>query len=349
MKPHELYIHALGSYLPQTRISLEQAIESGRCRPERVIGEDLECVAVADGLTGVDMAIRAARHALGVAGRPPAQIDLLMHATMLPEGPDGWSPAGYVLRELGCGDIPCHEIRQGCNGVFAALELAAGWLMSAPPHATALLSTALKADTPLLDRWGGAGFGMALGDGACAVLLGGDAGLARVESVNSLMFAALEGLHRGTSAPSECDVHDRPRIDISARAREFVAATGYDPFDLHRIFATMYAKVVARSLDEAGVEPRDLACVIFTNVGRAVTDADVMRPLGLPISRAACELGRTIGHLGASDQIVALDHQLRTGRLHPGDHVLLLGGTQGYNVAGTVLTICDTPDTPPAP
>lgn len=344
MKPHDLYVRALGVHLPAERITVEEAAAAGRCRPGEIAGGDLHSVSVAPAeATGLDMAVRAGRRALERAGQDPADTDLLVHATMLPEGPDGWSSAGYVLRELGCGAGACHEIRQGCNGVFAAIELAAGWLALAPRDATALITTALRADTPILDRWRSAGFGMALGDGACAVLLGRDTGVARVDAVNSMTFPELEGLHRGVTVPSERDVRDRPVIDIAARTREFVAAAGLDVFDLYRTFAAMYAKVITASLEEAGAEPRDLARVIFTNAGEAVTDAAVTRTLGLPVSRATWDFGRTIGHLGASDQIVSLDHLLATGRLAAGDRVLLVGGTQGYNTASAVLTVCGGP------
>jgi 3-oxoacyl-[acyl-carrier-protein] synthase III len=267
-------------------------------------------------------------------------VDLLIHATMLPEGPDGWSPAGYVLRELGCGPIACHEVRQGCNGLLAALELAAGWLALAAGEPTALLTAALKAGTAVLDRWRSPGFGLALGDAGCAVLVGRGPGIARVESVCSRTVGELEGLHRGTGAPSEDDACGHPRIDIPARARQFTAASGHGPLDMHRMLAGIHASVASRALAEAEVEPTDLACVIYTNAGRVITDAHLLQPLGLPATlAAACDLGRTIGHLGACDQFVSLDHLCQTGRLVSGDRVLLAGGTQGYNAASAVLTI----------
>ncbi|MEV4113793.1 3-oxoacyl-[acyl-carrier-protein] synthase III C-terminal domain-containing protein [Nonomuraea sp. NPDC049695] len=50
-----------------------------------------------------------------------------------------------------------------------------------------------------------------------------------------------------------------------------------------------------------------------------------------------------IGHLGVSDQFVALDHLLGTGALAPGDHVLLLGFGAGTTLACAVLRILDVP------
>jgi 3-oxoacyl-[acyl-carrier-protein] synthase III len=53
--------------------------------------------------------------------------------------------------------------------------------------------------------------------------------------------------------------------------------------------------------------------------------------------------GRQLGHMGASDQLVALEHLVSTGQLRPGDHVLVCGAAAGFASASAVLEIVDVP------
>jgi 3-oxoacyl-[acyl-carrier-protein] synthase III len=174
------------------------------------------------------------------------------------------------------------------------------------------------------------------------VVIGRGAGLARVECVNSMTYAELEGMHRGTLPLFEQEIGERTTVDLPARAAEFAMANGYEALDFHRQFVTMHTEVANRSLKEAGIEPEDLAKVIFPYVGKFALETTIMQPLGLPMSRGTWDFGRTIGHIGAGDQAATLDHLLRTGQLKTGDRVLALSGTSGYTVISAVLTITDT-------
>ncbi|MGW1958446.1 ketoacyl-ACP synthase III family protein [Streptomyces sp. NPDC001920] len=342
MKTHDFHIRALGVSLPPERVSLKQAIAEGLCDEDDFFDSDLVGVPVADSVAATDLAVDAGRQALDRAGLDPGALDLLVHAPMARDVPEGWASAGYVLRELKCGNTPSHTIGQGCNGTLSGLEVAIAWLNLATDRSTALVTSSLRAVAPYYDRWHSAGFGMALGDGGSAVLVGRTEGIARIEAVNSRTIPELEGLHRGSLDLADHEALARETVDVPARAREYALGSDFDSFDLHRLFSTMYADVARQSLDEAGLGPEDLAKVVFTNAGAALIEADVMRPLGLPMERSTWDFGRTIGHIGASDQVFSLDHLLSAGDVAPGDRVLLLGGTQGYNVASVLLTVTDT-------
>ncbi|MFI1095911.1 ketoacyl-ACP synthase III family protein [Streptomyces sp. NPDC020917] len=341
MKTQNLYIRSLGVSLPSERVTLAEAFEAGYCRPVEFPGSDLVGVPVAPGTPGVAMAAEAGRQALDLAGIAPERLDLVIHATMFREGPEEWAPVGYVQRELGCTHIPGFEVNQGCNGTMAGMELAAGWLALDPEHAHALVTTGLQADSPRLDRWHSPGFGMALGDGGSAVLLGKDEGIVRVDSMNSMTYPDLEGMHRGNLPLADQSVPSLRKVDVPALARDFAIARRYNQFDFHRIFTMMYTEITARSLKDAGATIEDVERVIFTNAGAEIIQADLLQPLDLPLSKATWDFGRTIGHVGASDQVLSLDHLLRSGQLAAGDRVMLVGGTQGYNVSCAVLTVTE--------
>ncbi|RKN50259.1 ketoacyl-ACP synthase III family protein [Micromonospora endolithica] len=335
----DLHIASVGVHLPAGRASLKSAIDAGLCDEDEFFESDLVEVPVADGVAAADMAVEAGRQALQRAGLDPSNLDLLVHAPMSREAPEGWASPGYLLRELKCGRAASFAINQGCNGTLAGIELAAAWLSAARDRSSALVTSSLRAIAPYLQRWTSAGFGMALGDGASAVLLSRSPGVARVEAVNSRTLPELEGLHRGALDLADQESIAMLTVDVPARAREFAVRSEFDSLDMHRIFSTMYAEIARETLAEAGIGTTDLTKVVFTNAGAALIEADVMGPLGLSMNLSTWDFGRTIGHVGASDHVFSLDHLLNSGEVEPGDRVLMLGGTQGYNVAAVALTV----------
>jgi 3-oxoacyl-[acyl-carrier-protein] synthase-3/clorobiocin biosynthesis protein CloN2 len=98
-----------------------------------------------------------------------------------------------------------------------------------------------------------------------------------------------------------------------------------------------------RALYEAGIDLDAVKRVAFMNNDRETVEQRCMGALGLPLSRSTWEFGRTVGHLGASDQIVSLDHLLATGEVGPGDYVLLAGMAAGVTLSAAVVRILETP------
>jgi 3-oxoacyl-[acyl-carrier-protein] synthase-3 len=339
MRIDNVYITATGVHLPD-RLSGSRAVALGLYDEDDRLDSGLDGALVANDRAPVDMAVAAARQALGRAGADPASVDLLVHSSVFRQGPEMWSPAGYILRELGCGYPPAIELRQGCNGMMRAFEVAAGRYALEPDRATTLLTAADNFTSPVFDRWRGGGPGFVVGDAGSALVLDNRSGIARVRSVNAATVPELEGLHRGQEPLYTSDANRR--IDMTARAVSFLHSGQSSP-GLEEHAVKWQLEVVHRSIAEAGIQPADLARVLFTHSAGYIVDQWLMRPLGLPMSKSSWEYGRTIGHVGASDHVVALNHLLEAGELSPGDHVLLAGGSPGYSVTAAVLTITDLP------
>jgi len=339
VKTRELYIKAVGTYLPENMTDIKEARKT---KPAAEFEEDLfddgeyVSISVAGDTPAVDMAVHAARDALKVAEEP---VQILFHASMVQQGPEGWSSAGYILRELGLSNLGGFDIVQGANSVLGALEIASGWLAVVPDARNALVTTALNAGSAEFDRWHSAGTSIVLGDGAAAIVLGKGGGIARVEAVNSLMFPELEGIHRGTLPLFEKDLGIRRQVDLSVRFKEFALTNGFGPMDLLTQITNMNTEVVQRSLKDAQLEAGDIARVIHQHVGPMMIDLSVMRPLGLPLSKSTWDYGQTVGHVGSCDYLLSLGYLLNTGQLSVGDHVLLTGCAPGFNVASAILTI----------
>ncbi|GGZ62396.1 hypothetical protein GCM10010387_64860 [Streptomyces inusitatus] len=335
MKLENLYISGLGTYLPE-RMTSRRAVDMGLYDEILMLDSGVTGTLIAGDTPPVDMAVSAARDALTRAGSDASSVDLLVHSCVLRQGPEMWYPGGYIAREIGAGNIPAFEIQQGCNGMLAAMELAAGRLSLDPMSTTALLTTADNFTSPRADRWRGYGPGTVIGDAGSAMLLDTTGGIARVRSVNQLMIPELEGLHRG--GEPLFDPHGRATIDMVERARHFSRADR-TLAEVNETIAKWQADVALRSLDEAGIGVGDIARAIYVNQGHYLVAQFFLDPLGIPESKSSWDFGRTVGHLAASDHVVALDHYVSMGLLKPGDHVLLAGAAPGFVVSSAVLTI----------
>lgn len=339
MRIDDVYVQSIGSYLPEP-VSIQWAVDEGLYSAEDVLKHGLKSTLVAGDMPPAQMAAAAAHSALDRVGQDPKGVDVLLHAGVFPQGPEGWSLPGYVLRDIGGSGTPIVEIRQGCNGMLVAMDLAVGQLTGVAGYSTALLTTADNFSSPIYDRW--QGYSFISGDGASAMLLGTQPGFARVAALVSRTLPELEAMHRGAEPlfPPTFTVN-RP-IDLGGRASAF-ARDVMPTIESARKMIQAQTELVQQAAAEAGIAVTDLARVIYTNVVWHVASAFVMNPLGLPMDRSTWEFGSTVGHMGASDHVVGLEHLLLTGKVAPGDHVLMLGGAPGYSISAAVLQILDLP------
>lgn len=246
------------------------------------------------------------------------------------------------------GHVPAVEVRQGCNGMLAAMELACGYL-AADGRTAALITGADNFGTPLVDRWRYAsaaavtGRASILGDAGAAAVLSRRDGFARLSAIGSTSLPELEEMYRGDTPvfPPDCTVA-RP-LDLGARITWFAE---------HRPEAFARAKVslveartalAERTLADAGISAADVtrATHVFSG-GRGYIES-ILDPLGIDAAKGILEFGRGVGHLGTCDHVAGLNHLLETGQLVAGDHVLLLSNAVGIALSCAVIEILHPP------
>ncbi|WFE56847.1 ketoacyl-ACP synthase III family protein [Micromonospora sp. WMMD712] len=343
MRTSDVYLKGLGVFLPQT-VSVEQAVRRGLYPRDEVEAHDLGGAAVAGMISAPEMALAAAQEAFKRCGQRPEDTDLILYADSWHQGPDGWQPQFFIQRNLGCDRALGIEIRQGCNGMFGALELAASYLRADGERESALLVASDNFGTPLIDRWR-TGAGFVLGDAACAVLLGREPGFAQLLSVCTTTVPEAEEVHRSGEAlfPPGCLVGRD--LDLAGRGESFnakaMAETGSTAV-WDRVYQTV-PDVIGRNLAEAGITIDDVSRIAVMNFSREIIENRYLAMLGLPLSRSTWDFGRTVGHIGASDQVVSLDHLLTTGEIGAGDHVLLFGLGPGMTACSAVVKILHRP------
>ncbi|MET7765553.1 ketoacyl-ACP synthase III family protein [Streptomyces sp. NPDC005393] len=345
MRIRDIYLAGIGVFLP-TAQSIGSAVEQGLVPAGTAAEYGLSGVAVAGRTAAPEMALAAAQEALKSSGASAEDIGLLLYTGVWHQGPDGWGPQAYLQRHLLGDDLLAMEVRNGCNGTFGALELAAGYLKAFPHVPAALVTASDNFGTPLIDRWN-PGDGVAyLGDGASAVVVSTTPGLAEMRSLCTATFSAMEEAHRGGEPLFPPGATTATALDYGARGAAFQRAAEEDGSWVRLLLGHQRHNVVCteQALEEAGVTADDITHVLIHGMPRRAA-ASYLKILGFPLERSTWDFSRTVGHLGASDHMAALHHLLATERLHAGDHVLLCGFSPGVTYKAAVVRVLGTDPT----
>ncbi|OJH38202.1 ketoacyl-ACP synthase III family protein [Cystobacter ferrugineus] len=341
MKTPGVFISATGAYLPE-RVPAEWAVAQGFVGEFEARRYGIKSVTMAGDLPAPEMALRASRQALLRAGQDPAALSLVLYVSTWFQGPLGWCPQYYVQRHTGSGQATAAEIRQACMGMFCACELAAAHLMAAPEHAASLITSADNYSTQMIDRWRSSPHAP-LGDGACALLFTRKPGFARLESINSVTLPQYEDRHRGSVPLFPPEVTLGAKLDLAKAKEQWQSTTGMDPREPVTTVTRTMLEVVDKTLREASLDMSEITRIAFVNWSEERVRERAAVPLGLPMSRLTWEYGRTIGHVGACDQVLSLDHLLVSGELKEGDNLLLLGTGTGANISCMAVRILHRP------
>lgn len=325
MRTPGIYIGSMGGYLPDV-------VPTGNDDDVSITG-----ATVAGDMPPVEMAVRAVRLALARWTGTADLIKLLLYVDIYPSGPEGWSPVAYLQREVLHGDMLGAGVRSGCNGVFHAMQLAAGQLLTMDGDASALLATADNVGSPLIDRWTVLD-GFAMSDNATALVLSRRPGFARLRAIHTRTLPELEQLHRGDEPLHPAGVVLGRKLDFTARARQFSKYFHFTE-DTALMMFTALNEVVQQALAEADITVADVTRVAITTEPQPKPD-ERLKALGISPEISTWPYGRTIGH-SPNDQLLALDHLLDEGELRPGDHFLMIGVGPGINFAAAVIEIVD--------
>jgi 3-oxoacyl-[acyl-carrier-protein] synthase-3 len=336
------YLAGLAAHVPPALPTARAAELGWYDMPAQAADGGWTGVAMAGTVAAPDLAVAAARVALARSGHGADDVDLVLHCSVYHQGPDGWSAPHYIQNAVLGGQAPAIELRQGCNGLFGALELAAAYLSTG--KRAALITAADNFGAPLVDRfsygWRG-GRESILGDAGSALVLSRRGGFARVRAVASMSLPELEELYRGSEPlfPPDCTVGRK--LDLSAR----IAHLGSGALASAAMKLARARREFARGfLDEAGVAPSDIARVTHVFAGDRRYVEQVLRPIGIDPERGVLGYSRGVGHLGASDHAAALDHLLGTRAVGPGDLVLMIGNAVGVSISCGLVEILHLPD-----
>nr|UBX38656.1 3-oxoacyl-ACP synthase PKS-like [Streptomyces sp. KIB-H483] len=342
MNFENIHLAGVGTYLPPA-VTTEHAVRTGRYDEEAREASGLESVAVEESLSAVDMAVRAARTAIGRSGHRPEDFRGLIHSSTYYQGPEGWSPAHYVLLHTLDRPVSAFHVQHGCLGLLAGLQTAALHLgASADPDAAMLLTAADNFATPLVDRWRSSSM-FVLADAGSSLVVSRRGGFARLLAMDFVSQPGMEAMHRGNEPllPPQAPVHRV--MDFETRLEHWRlkwAEGGAIPLG---DFGELIADSVQRTLASAGSSLDQVARIVHNGFNRDPLSVFLLDPLDLRAERGTWEFNRRIGHASVSDFALGLEHLWSSGQVRTGDQVLMLGFTTGMEAACALLEITAEP------
>ncbi|MER6128951.1 ketoacyl-ACP synthase III family protein [Streptomyces sp. NPDC001795] len=332
----DIFIASTGIDLPAAKPMAEAVAEGLVDEAHSDLG--YESIGISETVAPPDMAIAAGRQAVARSGIAADRYDLLLHGSVWFQGLDMWATASYVAGNCAGRHTFAVDVQQRSNCAMAGLQFAVSHL-AAGGGKHALVTTADRFAAPAMDRWNEQA-NLIYGDGAGALAVSTEGGLAKVVSIVSLGDSSLEPAGRGaeefrTAPGAELPVRIMRRLEAFATTPGAVGAW-------ERYEATL-ARAVTIALEEAGVGLEDISRAVLPFIHRGGGRAENYDALGFSEKQSLWEVGRVTGHMGGADQFVGLDHLLRNRSVTPGDHVLLVGVGVGHSFTIAVVQIVDTP------
>ncbi len=341
MKANDIWLAGTGIHVPPSR----EVAQSDATTANRLPGRENDHhsrVAVADDTSAPDMALAAARRALAAGRGHPADVALVLYASVWHQGPDGWGPHYHLQHHLGLDHSLALEVRGGCTGIFGVIDLAAAYLQSRDIAETALVAAAENFGTKLVDRWCMGPFAGPVGDGGAAVLLSRIGGFAKILSSATTTFAEMEAVHREGEPLFPPPVTEGRYMDFGARAAAFQQRAMNQGFWLP--FVTGHRDrvrdVVEEALADAETSAAEISRVLISSMPET-TARDYLDCFGFTVEQSSWKFTDGLGHLGAGDHVVALHRMVEAGELRAGDRVLLTGFSPGITYKAMVMKITD--------
>ena len=315
-----------GSYVPEkilTNEDLSRMVDTSDEWITTRTGIKQRRIAAKDEHTS-DMAAKAALKAIEQAKISPAEIDLILVATATP---DMLFPATacFVQKKIGATKAACLDISAACAGFLFGVEIAQQFITS-HTYDTVLVIGADKLTA--ITNWSDRNTCILFGDGAGAAILrhrGGSHGVISTHIGSDGQYTDILFMPGGGS---RCPI-TRENVDLNLQT---IHMTGKEVYK-HAVTAMLSA--AEKALEQAGLRIEDIACVIPHQANMRIIEGIADR-LGIPLEKFYVNLDR-YGNTSAAAVAIALDEANRSGRIKPGDYVLMVVFGGGLTWAGTVI------------
>jgi 3-oxoacyl-[acyl-carrier-protein] synthase-3 len=271
-----------------------------------------------------DMGAKAARAAIEQAGISAEEIDLILLATA---SPDMVFPATacFVQTKIGAKNAACLDISAACAGFLFAIEIAQQFITS-HTYDTVLVIGAEKLTT--ITDWTDRNTCVLFGDGAGAAILrsrGDSHGLISTHIASDGNFADILWMPGGgTRYPITHQNIDKHLQTIKMSGKE-----------VYKQAVIAMVDAAKKALEKAGLSIEDIACVIPHQANVRIIEAVADR-LKISIDKFFVNLDR-YGNTSAAAVAIALDEANRSGRIKPGDYVLMVVFGGGLTWAGSII------------
>ena len=320
-------IAGTGSYLPKkilTNADLELMVETSDDWITSRTGIKERRIA-AEGEHTSHLATNAAQKAIEQANLDPAEIKLIIVATITP---DTLTPATacYVQQNLGAFNAVAFDISAACSGFLFAMKIAKR-LISTGAFENALIVGAEKLSSFV--NWEDRSTAVLFGDGAgAAILTRGEEGGGEILATEIGTDGAqthLLNIHGGGSA---CPI-------TSKNADKHLATLAMLGKEVFKHAVTRMRDSANQVIERSGLKAEDIKLVIPHQANLRIIDA-ISKRLAVPSDRVFVNLHK-YGNTSAAACAIALDEAHRSGKFEKGDHIVLVAFGAGLTWAAAAV------------
>ncbi|MBN1490106.1 MAG: ketoacyl-ACP synthase III [Phycisphaerae bacterium] len=271
------------------------------------------------------LATDAAKDALDDAGLSASDLDLIICATISSEYPFP-ATACLVQEALGVTEIPAFDLSAACSGfVYGVIQAAHFVHHGTYRHVLVIGAEAMSRFTDYEDR----GTCILFGDGAGAAIIG-PAQRDGQGIHHTIMGADGSGARMiicpggGAKEPASRRTVDERMHFLKMRGRE-----------VYRFAVTRMQQVIRDAMAAQGLGPEDVAMIVPHQSNLRIIESATEK-LGLPPEKVWVNIDR-FGNMSGASIPVALDEVMETGRIKPGDWILLAGFGAGLTWASALI------------
>lgn len=327
-------VMGLATYLPE-RVQTSAEIAAASGLPEEVVREKLgissKRLASYDDQTSA-MAVRAAHTALARAAVEPEEIDLILYSGSMHKDFYVWSAANRIQHLLGARRAWAFEAVALCTTNVLALKLARD-LMTADTGLRTVLICGGHRTADLIDlRDHTTRFLFNLSDGGSAMVLRREHPHNRVLRSSFITDGSLSEdvtiPAGGTRLPASPDT-------LREGLHTFhVSDTAHLKAGLDGISERHFVQVVREAVERSGYNTQDIAFLAINHMKPSM-HRRILALLGLRDDQSLYL--SDYGHIGAPDQVLALELASADGRLRDGDLVVAASAGLGFTWGATAL------------
>lgn len=272
-------------------------------------------------------ATAAGRQALERGGVAPADVDLIICATITPEHPLP-ATAVQVQHALGCRSVAAFDLVAACSGFVWSLITAAQYVCSG------MARNALVIGADCMTRMAD------MDDRATAVLFGDGAGAAvvrRATAPDRGIIAARMGADGSRAdliwVPAGGSKEPASLRTVNERLH-FMRMKGRE---VYKFAVTQFQTLLNETLEEARLQPTDIAFLVPHQSNLRIIESAVEK-LGLPPEKVIININR-YGNTSAASVPIALHEVVSAGRIKSGDVVMLVAFGAGLTWGSVVLRV----------
>ncbi len=319
-------IAGTGSALPTKRLTNaelsamvdtndEWIVQRTGIRERRIVGE---------GESTATLAIEAARQAIAAAGIEAKDLDLIICGTITPEMSFP-ATACFVAAGLGLNTTPAFDVSAACSGFIYCLDTASQFIKSGRyKNVLVVGAETLSRVTDYKDR----GSCILFGDGAGAVVLQrtsqADRGL-----IYSSLYADGTGWEMLYCTPGS---RYPLNVDMVANRKHYMQIKGRE---VYKFAVQRFEELITDAMKKCELTVDQVKLVVPHQVNQRIIDS-ALEKLGFPAEKTFVNIDK-YGNTSSASIPIALDEARKTGRIQPGDVIIMVAFGAGLTWANAVV------------